>query len=109
VAAARDDIGGDTLGGVDMSMVTESGEVPVPRGARWAALTTVGPAQFEGRAGNATRTVLNVSNKESIRIDVGDVGETDVADAEAGAPEEGPEEGMVLIEWLFDSDDTGSH
>ena len=83
-------------------MVTESGDVPVPPGARWAALTTVGPAQFEGRVGNATRTVLNVSNKESIRVDVG---EGHVADSEASAPEEG----MVLIEWLFDADDTGSH
>jgi len=84
-----------------MSMVTESGEVPVPRGARWAALTTVGPADFEGRATNATRTVVNVSGKESIRVDLGSA-EGGTATADAG-------EGMVLIEWLFDSDDTGSH
>lgn len=85
-------------------MVTESGEVPVPRGARWAALTTVGPARFEGRAPHDTRTVVNVSDKESIRVDVGRGAGGDGGTAWADA-----EEGMVLIEWLFDSDDTGSH
>lgn len=83
-------------------MVTESGEVPVPHGARWAALTTVGSVQFEGRVGNATRTVLNVNGKESIRVEVG-------GDRAAQGGSRSAEEGMVLIEWLFDADDTGSH
>jgi hypothetical protein len=88
-------------------MVTESGEVPVPRGARWAALTSVGPAQFEGRAQNTTRTVLNVSDKKSIRVDVGEVGAIGPGTTSSGGGSS--EGGMVLIEWLFDADDTGSH
>lgn len=87
-------------------MVTESGDVEVPRGARWAALTTVGPAHFEGRAANDTRTVVNVSDKESIRVDVGEGNAGDVGTPPAGGA---TEDRMVLIEWLFDSDDTGSH
>lgn len=78
-------------------MVTESGDVPVPDGARWAALTSTGHADVDGQSADATRTVLNVRNRESIHIAVGE--------SLTGGGASRPEEQMVFIEWLFDADD----
>lgn len=93
---------------VDVAMVTESGDVPVPVGARWAAVAATasgdegsgdegipgsgapgGTRSGKGAAGTPSK-VINVSNQASLHVDVG-------------------EDGMVLIEWLFDSDETEAH
>jgi hypothetical protein len=73
---------------VDVQMVTESGDVAVPPGARWAAIVTSGHA--EDQRGAAGRTVVHVDGSPVIPVEV-----------DAG--------GVVIIEWLFDSDEADAH
>jgi hypothetical protein len=73
---------------VDISMVTESGDVPVPAGAIWA--TIVAPDCTGARPGEVSRTVVHVARSSSVSVEV-------------GAHE------VVMIEWLFDSDSTDAH
>jgi hypothetical protein len=73
---------------VDISMVTESGDVPVPAGAIWA--TIVAPDGTDARPGALARTVVHVARSSSVPVEV--------ADHE-----------VVMIEWLFDSDSTDAH
>jgi hypothetical protein len=76
------------VGTVDISMVTESGDVPVPAGAIWA--TIVAPGGAGTRPGEVSRTVVHVARSSSVPVEV--------ADHE-----------VVMIEWLFDSDSTDAH
>jgi hypothetical protein len=88
-----------------MVMVTTSGDVPVPVGARWAAVTAAGGGATETGAGvggagqaqpgEARRVIVDVMNRTSIHVEVG---ADDLGD-----------DGIVMIEWLFDADNVDAH
>jgi hypothetical protein len=74
---------------MDLAMVTETGDIPVPPRARWAKLTAAGSE--EGHL-----AVLHVSGQASLHVEVDH--------------DQVGHDGMVLVEWLFDEDDAdGGH
>ncbi len=68
-----------------MSMVTESGDVPVPAGVIWATIVTPDAA-----CGQSGRTVVHVARTPTVHVDVA-------------------LDQVVMIEWLFDSDSSDAH